>query len=174
MVCESGPSNITDWGAIVVALLALGAAIWQGIISRRHNRISVTPMIVHHVDTDIRRDGISVSIKIRNVGSGTALVTDRYFLLRGERFIPRTPNHLIKEIVEATIGKALHYQIVTSGMFGPRAKIPAGAEITLATVFFPGLHPDAQETIEALTDKADFVVAYKCLYGETYTYHSNE
>lgn len=174
MVGESCLINITDWLTIIIALLALGAVIWQGIIFRRHNKISVTPMIVHHIDTNISNNGIYVSLKIRNVGSGPALVTDRYFVLRGERYIPRHPDHLIKEILESTIGKTLHYQIITSGMFGPKAKIPAGAEITLVSVFFPDLHPDAIETIEALTDKADFIVKYECLYGETYTFNSGE
>lgn len=174
MNCESAVASISDWAAVLIASLAFAATIWQGIIARKHNRISVTPMLVKHVDRVINNEGIKVSLVIKNVGPGTALVIDRYFLLRKEKFSPRNPNHLIKEICEATIGQVLNYQIVTAGMFGPSAKIPPGAEITLATLFFPGLRPEAQEAIDALTDKADFVIEYKCLYGEKYSLHTND
>lgn len=131
-------------------------------------------MIVPHTDTNITDRGITLSFTIKNVGIGPALVTDRYFTVQGEIFKPKTPNHLLRELCESLIGRALNYQIISSGMIGKSGKIPAGSQINLITLFFPGLHPDGMTLIEALADKVQLVIEYKSIYGEGFVYKSNE
>ncbi len=57
----------------IVALAALGTAVWEGVVTRRHNRLSVQPhlSISHHLAGSRGRFGLTVS----NDGLGPALVT---------------------------------------------------------------------------------------------------
>lgn len=95
MTCEIEASKISDWVAIGVALLAFGAAIWQACearkqagIAREHNKMSVLPILVHHEGWHNTPDGLLVSLTVKNVGVGVALITDRFFTVEGERFSP--------------------------------------------------------------------------------------
>jgi hypothetical protein len=171
--CSDSPS-ILDIASFSVATLAFLATFWQGWVARKHNRHSVTPMIVQHTETNINDTGITVNFAIRNAGVGPAIVTDRYFSIGGTKFIQQNQSDVIKDLCAQLIGKSLDYRIISSGMFGMSAKLPAGSEFKLLTLFFPGLHPDSLPVVDALTSKADFVVEYKSIYGEPFTYSSSK
>lgn len=65
------PEVITAIAAVVVAVLALMVSLWQGWISREHNRKSVRPIL------RFDRNGLSdqpISVTLANVGPGPALI----------------------------------------------------------------------------------------------------
>ena len=80
----------------------------------------------------------------------------------------------MKELCNAVIGNAYKYHILSSGMFGVSAKIPSGAEITLIKIFFPDVGEDQLELIEVLAEKAVFVINYESIYGEKFSYRTDE
>ncbi|RJX33031.1 MAG: hypothetical protein C4516_03025 [Oxalobacter sp.] len=166
---------MANWVSIVIAVAALGVTFWQVSVARRHNKLSVLPMIVHHNKKNITNQGTTFSYVIKNVGIGPALITDRYFEIQSNRFIPNETGHLIKELCDKLIGRSHEYHVLSSGMFGAKAKIPAGAEFTLAEILFPRIvREDQVQIIEALFEKAAFVIKYESIYGEQFSYHTDE
>lgn len=175
MFLDALGDKTADWAAVVMAGFALGATTWQAAITRRHNKLSVTPMLMFHHEKNITTEGTHFKFVIKNVGIGVATVTDRYFTVKGQRYSPKDPKKVIKEICNIAIGQVFQYAITSEGLFGPKAKIPAGAEITLLAVFFPGMKaPELHEVVETLAEKVDFVVEYKSIYGEKYSSRDDE
>jgi hypothetical protein len=78
------PDTITAIAATVVALLALSVSLWQGIISREHNRLSVKP----HLDIawigDTTGNG---GIRIDNAGIGPAEILKFEIIIDGKHNI---------------------------------------------------------------------------------------
>lgn len=164
-----------DWAAVIVAGFAFVATAWQGAITRRHNKLSVTPMLMFHHEKRITAEGTHFRFVIKNVGIGVAAVTDRYFTIKGQRHSPTDPKKVIKEICNIAVGNMFQYAITSEGLFGPKAKIPAGAEITLLSVFFPGMKaPELHEVVETLAERIDFVVEYESIYGDKYSTRDDE
>lgn len=80
------PSDWISIAAVVIALSAMGVAIWQGYLSRKHNILSVRPRLQVHLDT---RNGIVLTLQ--NQGLGPAIVKGFSITYGGkEIFNPKT------------------------------------------------------------------------------------
>jgi hypothetical protein len=174
MTCEVEPTKISDWVSIAVAGLAFGATWWQAKITREHNKISVTPMLVNGNHWDLSPTALTVSFAIKNAGVGVALVTDRYFTFEGNRFTPQQSDSTIEELCALTFKTFLPYHVASTGLFGKKARIPPGSELVLAKLVFPNPHSDLRDVVIGLTSKIDFHVQYECLYGEKFSFSTNE
>lgn len=181
MTCEVEASNISDWVAIGVALLAFGAAIWQACesrkqaaIAREHNKMSVLPILVHHEGWHNTPDGLVVSLTVKNVGVGVALITDRFFTVEGERFSPERKSSTVEELVDRIFKRTLQYKIITTEFFGPAARIPPGASFTIVKLLFPNAHPNLREVVEAMTSKVSFDVSYESVYKESFKFSTSD
>ena len=63
--------DIVDIVALFIALVALVVAIWQGVVMRRHNRLSVKPHLyfsIHSVS------GEPAGLRVTNGGLGPAII----------------------------------------------------------------------------------------------------
>lgn len=181
MTCEVESTKLTDWIAIGIAIFAFGAAFWQArearkqaALTREHNKISTLPMLVHHEDWDLRPEGLVLSLGIKNVGVGVALIKDRYFTYEKNRFTPKKQGRVMHELCELLFQQIIPYQVTSTGLFGKSAKIPPGASITLVRILFPNPQPTLQEVVEGLASKASFVVEYESVYKEIFRYSTNE
>ncbi len=56
--------------AIFISLSAFGVALWQGYVARKHNRLSVRPML--HFDLGIK--GNDYLLTMKNTGVGPAII----------------------------------------------------------------------------------------------------
>lgn len=180
MNCEVEASKISDWVAIGVALLAFGAAIWQACesrkqaaISREHNKMSVLPILVHHLGWHHTHDGLVVSLTLKNVGVGVALITDRFFTVEGQRFSPERKSSPVDELVSHIFKRTLKYTIITTEFFGPAARIPPGASFTIVKLLFPDAHPNLREVVEAMISKVTFEVSYESVYRESFKFSTS-
>jgi hypothetical protein len=63
---------IISLSAIVIAISSLAVSIWQGFVSRRHNRLSVTPLLA--IDFKFTSDACLNGIYIKNTGLGPAII----------------------------------------------------------------------------------------------------
>lgn len=181
MTCEVEASKISEWVAIGVALLAFGAAIWQACesrkqaaIAREHNKMSVLPILVHHLGWHNTPDGLLVSLSMKNVGVGVALVTDRFFAIEGKRFSPERKSSTIEELVDHIFKRTLQYKILATEFFGPAARIPAGASFDIVKILFPKAHPGLREIVEAMTKEVAFEVVYESVYKESFKFSTSE
>ena len=70
------------WIPIVISVCAISFTIYQGMLSRRHTKLSVQP----RVDWRIEEDAVSgtLALSLVNVGFGPAIVRDIAVLVDGE------------------------------------------------------------------------------------------
>lgn len=62
--------NIIAASSALVACLALGLTIWQGSLTRRHNRLSVRP----HLVVETSSDDFEYEVRLTNNGLGPAVI----------------------------------------------------------------------------------------------------
>jgi hypothetical protein len=80
---EATPTAITfykDIATVLISLLALGLTIWNGYLSRKHNKISQRPLIASN--TYLASN--TISYEIRNIGNGTAVIEEQLFFINGK------------------------------------------------------------------------------------------
>lgn len=173
--------SLSDWLAIGVAGLALAVACLQArearkhaAIARDHNKITTLPMLVHHEDWDLRDEGLVLRLSLKNVGMGVALVRDRYFIFENRRFNPRKQGFVVHEIVDLLFKPVIPFRVLSTSMFGVKAKIPPGSSITLVTILFQDPHPQLKEVVEGLASKASFEVEYESVYKEHFRFSTGD
>lgn len=174
MTCQVEPIKISDWLSIIVAGLAFGVTWWQAKITREHNKMSVTPMLVSGNHWELSPTALTVSFVVKNAGVGVALVSDRYFTFEGNRFNPLQADLTIEELCALAFKKIVPYHVANTGLFAEKAKIPPGAELTIAKLVFPNPQTDLREVVIGLTNKIDFHVKYECLYGEKFRFSTRD
>lgn len=131
-----------DVAALVVAACALVVTVWQGVVTRKHNRLSVTPVL-----TLYRRE-IDGLITVKNNGIGPALIISHEVYFRGE------------PLEDDSFQNALPH-LVDSGHLLPGAAIAPGDEVMLfkSATYVDNSHV---EVLQAL----NFRIKYKSIYNE--------
>ena len=66
-------------GSTITALCALGLSIWQGYINRRHNKLSVTPLLTSKLEQSKEHS----CFQLKNKGLGIAKITGYNLLVNG-------------------------------------------------------------------------------------------
>lgn len=81
---SSRTDKILSGAAVVIALAAFGASIWQGWETRKHNRLSLMPYInaAPIAKLSVKEDGVLIS----NDGLGTGFIIDAYIIVNGKKF----------------------------------------------------------------------------------------
>lgn len=82
---------IAQAGAGIVALAAVGLAIWEGLENRRHNRLSVMPNVDAVRDFDMRAQ--TFSFGFLSSGLGPAVVKDLQLYLDDTMIYDRNSEH---------------------------------------------------------------------------------
>ena len=132
-----------QFAALVVAVCALVVTVWQGVVTRKHNRLSVTPVL-----TLYRRE-IDGVITVKNNGIGPALIISQEVYFRGE------------PLEEESFQKAIPH-FIDSGHLLPGAAIAPGDEVMLfkSAAYLDGSHMEVLQELR-------FRITYKSIYNET-------
>ena len=80
MALSPDSSELLAIAGLATAVCALVATIWQGVVTRKHNRLSVKPVLT------LYREESDGKIYIKNNGTGPALIRD-YELYKDGRFV---------------------------------------------------------------------------------------
>lgn len=64
---------VVSISAVAVAVIALATTIWQGAVTRQHNKLSVKP---HLVIDHVQYDGVTDKLILRNNGLGPAIIVN--------------------------------------------------------------------------------------------------
>ena len=144
----AAPSNSPDLLAIAgfaIAVLAMVATVWQGMLSRKHNRLSVTPVLTLYREED---DG---KIYIKNNGTGPALIR-RYEIYKDGQLID-------EQNIQSAIPSLVRAAALSNG-----AALAPGDTIDLiqSSTFLDGNHVPPLEALR-------FRIRYASIYGETWT-----
>jgi len=67
---------------IVIACVAVGISVWQGYVTRRHNKLSVKPILEIH--TSLSKDNTPMGVSVENCGFGPAIINDFIVILDGK------------------------------------------------------------------------------------------
>lgn len=92
--------EVTDVVAILIALFALGLAVWEGIENRRHNRLSTRPLLVFI--TQLYADK-KVGLFLNNLGPGPAIVSDIRAKVDGKEFGFHNPDDVVQVAKELSL-----------------------------------------------------------------------
>lgn len=149
----------------IVALLAFAATIWQGWMTRKHNRLSVRPLLVWHIQKNSTSNGIEITFCVTNKGIGPAIVDDRWFTIEGRKFEPQGLQADLVVELTANILKDVHpYFLQQHGVPGVESSILPQEEVIIAKITFPGLTTQNQAPVIEAIDRAAFNIKYECLY----------
>ena len=132
-------------GTLVTAVCALVVTICQGVVTRKHNRLTVKPVLT------LYRKEIDGLIFVRNNGTGPALIVDYQVFLRDR---PLTDEQL----------PALLPSVLDTATLLPGAAIASGETVELfkAETTLDGSHVKPLEELR-------FRVVYESVYGERRT-----
>jgi hypothetical protein len=125
---------------LFVAICALVVTVWQGVVTRKHNRLSVTPVL-----TLYRRENDGI-ITVKNNGTGPALIVSQEVYFKGE------------PVDENSFQKAIPH-FVDSGHLLPGAAIAPGDEVLLfkSATYLDGSHIDILKELR-------FRITYESIY----------
>jgi hypothetical protein len=130
--------------SLVVALCAMVATVWQAAIARKHNRLSVRPVL-----TLYRRE-IDGVISVRNNGSGPAIVIayELYSKEKGKRLLLNELDGFFQtptDVPELTSGVAI--------------AVGESVELVKAVTFLEASHQQPMRDLR-------FRIVYESIYGE--------
>lgn len=158
-----------------VALLAFVVTIFQLLAAQKHNRLSVRPWLAWNVSRSNADDGCTITYSLRNQGLGPAIVKDRYFSLGGEKFKTEgSVAFMVEECVRQLIGDKFKYRLLRHGLPGCNIPMPVMAEVVIAELFFPGMSDSQIDDMEATLPDLHFHVSFESMYGEKYTFSTND
>jgi len=161
-------SDVISLSSAVIALCALFATFWQAWLAHRHNRLSVKPLLVWHVERLNTSAAARVSYVVRNLGLGPALVQERFFTHNGLRFYPPAlASDEVQAFAQHVFGDKIEYRLHRFGLPGVGAAIAPGDQVIIAELEFPSLSAAQLPIAIEVAGQLAFHVGYKCLYGRS-------
>jgi hypothetical protein len=160
-------ADITAIAASVVGLAALGVAIWQGLESRKHNRLMAKPRLDFDIDFALNRE--RVGLFLENTGLGPALVTSVNVSLNGTT-VAASYGDLWPTVLRSLGSSTSPESWLTWTAFGtaPRA-IPAGSRLEILTAAASTLTGARLECFNDLIPRLTVSIDYCSAYGEKFT-----
>lgn len=159
-------SDVVAAAAALIALCSLVATIWQGWISRSHNRLTVRPMLVWVSARTFGESGVTLQYSIKNFGVGPAIVKKQFFKLNGVVVeAKQSGGDYIRDIAAQALGNRFSYVLRRHGLPGVESAIPPGGECIVAELEFPRADEKVLDAVYASTD-VRFNMLYESLYGD--------
>jgi len=150
--------------SLFIAVLAMFFTGWSSWATRKHNRLSVRPVIdswVHRNEDDKDRH---ILVWIQNKGFGTGKVLSWDLLLNG-RIV--TEEVLIKDIETEFKG---YFSISDFGEMTPNSYIAKDEKVTVLRVSVTDKFNN--ELVDKFDSRYSLQINYESLYGDEYTYES--
>jgi hypothetical protein len=153
---------------MIIALCALGLTLYQAWLTRRHNRLSVMPHLDWNRAITRTNEGVVVRFLLKNSGVGPAIIRSRVFLFNGSAVA--THGDVVEELATRCFADRVPHQVRHHSLPGIGSIMPAGQELCVAEVFFPGLKRPQELEISGSLKDVDFVVVYESFYRERFTF----
>jgi len=147
---------------IIIAVSALGLSIWQGLVTRRHNIVSLRPQLTTWFK-ELYSDGI-FELSVINNGVGPALI-DSFDVLLDDKKLDGGRTEPMRVALELLFKG---YEFSTEqGFIGPSYSMSSNEEHSLAKVIFTKRWP-TKEQMNALILRLNIIVKYHSLYDEKF------
>lgn len=157
----------------IIALIAIGISVWQIIVQRKHNQISLRPALATSTHTHVvKSDGGNVMIlsySVKNHGLGPAEI-ESVTIERGELSyrIDGGGTKIIRKVISDALDEKFAHEIVSTSGFGKKSVLPSNAERRLIQVLFKEWRPEMEESVFKLMDEFELKITYKSVHGETF------
>ena len=174
MTCEifgNTCEGIGAIGSVLVASLAFGVTIWHAWTTRKHNRLSVKPLLNTWNDFGSFADGLEITL--RNIGIGPALIESFEIYVDAKKVdgIGTDPiNKAISILFPVNTPTILYSSyLAKGGVLGVNEKIKV-----LSIKFPPNFFP-SPPIMEHTLNRCKLIVRYQSIYeNEVFTYDSLE
>ncbi len=150
----------------VIAIAALFVAVRQGVVTRRHNRISVTPHLV--IIQKVTPQSPQVDTRLKNYGVGPAVISEVTVLVDGEKLDNIEEAEWPK--ILSRVGLKYRYAEVSLPNLTVGSFVPIGHDESLLMI---DLGDEEQETFDLINHlkRIDIRIRYKSVYGDPYEAH---
>lgn len=150
-----------EYAAEIIALCALGLTIYQAIVARRHNVLSVQPYVTEFNHRETSHGRGLLAFRLMNHGVGPAFITGFKILLDGKPV--KNVDEALAEVLE---DKKYNHSITR---LGEGYAMSAGEAKDILILEVP-LGPDGSlDEIEKRLDRFDVVVDYQSAYKKQAT-----
>ena len=167
--------NADDWQVVtgissaVIALCALGFSIWQGILARKHNRLSFRPHLTTWTHSDAEKGFYTVDLI--NNGIGPAVI---------EEFSVKVDGKLVSGDGTEPIAKALKIVLPNLPYRSHQSYLAEGYSMapkercTVFAVQFLGQSLPSKEFVEHAINRGDLEISYSSFYDERFPFSTQE
>lgn len=159
---------VAEFSSTVIALCAFGLTIWQACITRKHNKLSVTPHLTTWMHSDKAKN--IYAVELLNNGIGPALI---------DSFQIQVDSHPIVGEGTEPMEKALkilfpQYQYSSWQSFVSKGYMMSEKETrNLVTIQFHGEKLPKPEEVEHATKRAQVIIEYQSIYKDKSTLNTS-
>ena len=151
--------RILSVSAIVIAVVSIVISVWEGIETRKHNRLSVMPKL----EITYKRSGDNFGYIVTNNGLGPAIIISKKILVDGEE-INYSGFSGIDDLLEKL---NLQNRFIKQGVIDPGYTIRAGDQVQIVLFTLSGSQ-NAEELLMDVHNRVSIEIQYKSMYGDTY------
>ena len=154
------PDTAIALGSAVVAGAALLVAVWEGVANRKHNRLTVRPLL----RSDWHAEPGPVRVVVRNTGYGPATIRDIAVFVDSQLI-----NQAFPESIEAAI-QLLKLEVLPQGYAPmPGTPIAPGEEFVLLKFSRTEGQPELSKRLVQALRPLTIVVRYTSMYDEVFS-----
>lgn len=147
--------------SVAIALGALSIAVYEGYVTRRHNRLSTKPHL--SFKCDLQKDSPQVNVMVRNNGLGPAVLKAFEVGLRGKVPEPLPWNGWLNLVEQAGFPPG----IVVGTVLNEGDSIAPGQSHHILTIELATAGPD-RDQIAQWVSNITINVTYESIYKETF------
>lgn len=144
--------------AEIIAACALSLTIYQAIIARHHNILSVRPHLTTFTHRDKKPGRGFLAFRLLNNGIGPAFIKSFQILLDG-----RPVDDADQALATVLQGRQYNHTITT---LGSDYAMTAGEEKDILVLDLPLAQGETLEQVEAMIDRFDLVIEYVSAYNK--------
>jgi len=153
--------TLISLSAAAISLSAFGVALWQGYVTRKHNRLSVKPML----HFDLGMIGGDFVLQLKNTGVGPALITNWHVTFSDET-IGDNPNqiaiNLLDELEVGHLGGTVYLP-------GRKQAMAPGDAYIIMNINDVGSDHEVESRIRNDVQWLKVTFEYESIYGEKYS-----
>lgn len=163
-----GPDTIIGLGATVIAIVALVYSIREANESRRHNRLSVKPVLIF--ETEVAQDDSIERIHLKNLGTGPAIIKS-FTILIDDKPLKKLGNDRWGDVIEILNTTEIPFKYY---WYDPGDVVGINEKNTLLTVTEEAYEKSPQKQLMADTlRRVGIIIEYVSIYDEVFTVKYN-
>jgi hypothetical protein len=163
---EASIGTIGTFTTAVIGICALGLTIYQAVLARKHNRLSVRPHLTRFTNLSTQPGKGVLSVDLINKGIGPA------FISAFEVYLDGNPITDVKETVNKMLSTRQYHQQIT--LLTDDYALSAGESKSLLTIAVVLNDGESLDQIENELGRLDLRVDYESAYKESYRLDTRE